>query len=1016
MFFPISRKGKVLAGDSASRWYGAGRKGRRGKKALSKTHDNVAKHEGEALPTAASTTNTDKEKDRGKYGKHRKRDEPKDGFNNKRLIEMQNATVVRDISTNSSSYNPFAFTTETAQPLPYRTLRPSIFVIEGTAYELRKDTLQWGIVGVRPCRQNIKITLYPKPTLFIYDVNKLVPIEFIDISTFSKLTRLKEHFHVMEMDKDYGHGICRNPSGNCNDCEATHDDFSDFDITNNMDYEGGSESLKNPNKNIDNDTLSANSPKENIDRSSDARQTEDNSNNNKDKDDDGRYTRKIAFCFNNDFDENEFFEAMMCVKDFINNMKKAYIEDSRALQQKTNNKNMFDQNIQKNEGEDDKSVPEAKDIKQESVTMDTKEGKVEKESEEEKKREKNEEQEKQPTKKKNKSSLEKFLEKDRSPRYIFCLSLAVPSKEAKRGIFIKSIGIISQHQYLESFALVMFKYLASIIDIEDETILQKAVLSLKETLNSISDSIPSLPIYSPQEFKYKIATHDFASSTASFRFTHNLGEIVGDKKAGNKIDSLVQYTTSDHTDITINFCLNPLQNMSSKPLYLLAALRHKIILLFNCILLEGRVQFTGGRYGFLSSLAMTSLNLMTQDVSHRLLETDTQILKRYSPVTLDNYESLHRGTVGISSNPLCDMRGSWDVLINVPERKFFLKTRKSKDKFDDPLRLAPICYDRNGYIEPNMEWYEDEESYCSKITQFLSAIISNPIQQDMDMINGLINKIPEEYLDQLSEEVRDYSLSNKLPNIFGQYDDQSSIGGSKDSVRNDNSKNNSWTDNSIYSNNSENNANNNSGNAQDKESKNKKKIPSSLLPSCYTDYDRIILHAFGEYLTNLYMQALGIPEMDGINSARSKLEDIRLNFIRSTKCWVTWREIYIRNRSLSNMRFKMDHEIRLLKVNEGLTVETVKSLLMKIDNELRSMDDLRELLGCLPLEGGGVTPLGVCLFHPNEAVRRSVISILYKIDSTDIGSMFIGKMNYMLVIAYDRMKRIFGASLKEGKK
>lgn len=862
-----------------------------------------------------------------------------------------------------------------------------------------------GIVGIQPCRQNIKISLYPKPTLSIYDVNKLVPIEVIDISRFSKLTRLKEHFHVMEMDKDYRHEMHRNISGTGNCCDTTHDDFSDLDITNNVDHEGcgcggcGSESPKNPNNNNNNnndDVSSTDFSKENIDHTSDVKRTEDNNN----KDDYGKYTRKIAFCFNNDFDENEFFEAMMCVKDFINNMNKACLEDAQALQQKVDNKDAPVQDNQQKEINNDNDNNENENENVPDATKDIESKSIVKEPQEEEK------PEKRSTKKKSKTALEKFLEKDKSVRYIFCLAIATPSKKAKRGMFIKSIGIISRHQYLESFALVMFKYLTAIIDIDDLSIQQRAILSLKDTLNSISDSLPSLPIYSPQEFKYKIATHDFASSTASFRLTHNINNIL---------DTVSDHTDhTDHTDVTMNFCLNPLQNMSTKPLYLLAALRHKIVLLFNCILLEGRVQFSGGRYGLLGSLAMTSLNLMTQDVSHRLLETDTQILRRYCPVTLDNYEALDRGVVGVSSNPLCDMRGSWDVLINVPEQKLFVKTRKSKERFDDPLRLAPVCYDRNGYIEPNTEWYGDTEGYCTRVTQLLNALVASPIQQDVDMVNCLINKIPEEYLDVLAEEVREYSLASKLPNIFGQCDDECSVSGGNDSVANEASRTNSWTDNSVYSNN--NNNSNNETTVQDRESKSKRRVPCSLLPARCTDYDRVVQHAFGEYLTSLYMQALGIPEMDGISSSRSKLEDVRLNFIRSTRCWITWREVYIRNRSQSNMQFKMEHEIRLLKVNEGLTVETVKSLLMKIDNELRSMDDLRELLSCLPLEGGGVTPLGVCLFHPNEAVRRAVISILYKIDSTDVGSMFIGRMNYMLVIAYDRMKRNFGASLKEGKK
>jgi len=101
--------------------------------------------------------------------------------------------------------------------------------------------------------------------------------------------------------------------------------------------------------------------------------------------------------------------------------------------------------------------------------------------------------------------------------------------------------------------------------------------------------------------------------------------------------------------------------------------------------------------------------------------------------------------------------------------------------------------------------------------------------------------------------------------------------------------------------------------------------------------------------------------------------------------------------------FDLGYQISRLRHARTLPDSEVQLTMRTLANNVRSYDQVVELLAHLPPHAGGLLPIAFGLFHPLESVRDSIVECLTNLRAYPIGVQFLQGLNHFHRIAYVRL-------------
>ncbi|EMR08480.1 hypothetical protein PNEG_03307 [Pneumocystis murina B123] len=140
-----------------------------------------------------------------------------------------------------------------------------------------------------------------------------------------------------------------------------------------------------------------------------------------------------------------------------------------------------------------------------------------------------------------------------------------------------------------------------------------------------------------------------------------------------------------------------------------------------------------------------------------------------------------------------------------------------------------------------------------------------------------------------------------------------------------------------------------------------------------------------------------------------KMRDLYLNMPR----FEGWRnttsyEYYIEDLIVFNnipieKKFCLQHQLNRLKILRNISYEDAEAIYITLNDNVRTIDELSQLLCYLPRLQGGLTPIAAGLFHPNPKVQFAVAELLERLDSHIAGRHFINDLNKFQKLAFSRI-------------
>lgn len=100
--------------------------------------------------------------------------------------------------------------------------------------------------------------------------------------------------------------------------------------------------------------------------------------------------------------------------------------------------------------------------------------------------------------------------------------------------------------------------------------------------------------------------------------------------------------------------------------------------------------------------------------------------------------------------------------------------------------------------------------------------------------------------------------------------------------------------------------------------------------------------------------------------------------------------------------FDLTHQLSRLRFGKNLPDVEVESIMRKIAENVRSYEQVIELLAHTPLHLGGLQPLSFCLFHQQEVVREAILDVFNELRAHPIGVVFLQTLNHFQRYAYVR--------------
>ncbi|KAL4072499.1 docking domain of Afi1 for Arf3 in vesicle trafficking-domain-containing protein [Scleroderma yunnanense] len=112
-------------------------------------------------------------------------------------------------------------------------------------------------------------------------------------------------------------------------------------------------------------------------------------------------------------------------------------------------------------------------------------------------------------------------------------------------------------------------------------------------------------------------------------------------------------------------------------------------------------------------------------------------------------------------------------------------------------------------------------------------------------------------------------------------------------------------------------------------------------------------------------------------------------------------------------RFDLIHQLSRLRLIKNLPDSEVELIVRKISENVRTYEQVVELLALTPQHIGGLQPLGFCLFHHLEVVREAALDTFNELRAHPVGVIFLQALNHFQRYAYVRQAHARDARNKE---
>ncbi|KAG2154286.1 docking domain of Afi1 for Arf3 in vesicle trafficking-domain-containing protein [Suillus bovinus] len=100
--------------------------------------------------------------------------------------------------------------------------------------------------------------------------------------------------------------------------------------------------------------------------------------------------------------------------------------------------------------------------------------------------------------------------------------------------------------------------------------------------------------------------------------------------------------------------------------------------------------------------------------------------------------------------------------------------------------------------------------------------------------------------------------------------------------------------------------------------------------------------------------------------------------------------------------FDLSHQLLRLRLVKNLPDAEVELIVRSIADNLRTYEQMVELLAHMPPHAGGLQPLSFCLFHHQESIREATVDIFNELRQNPVGVIFLQALNHFQRYAYVR--------------
>lgn len=111
--------------------------------------------------------------------------------------------------------------------------------------------------------------------------------------------------------------------------------------------------------------------------------------------------------------------------------------------------------------------------------------------------------------------------------------------------------------------------------------------------------------------------------------------------------------------------------------------------------------------------------------------------------------------------------------------------------------------------------------------------------------------------------------------------------------------------------------------------------------------------------------------------------------------------------------FDVSHQLLRLRLVKNLPDAEVELIVRSIADNLRTYEQIVELLAFMPPHTGGLQPLSFCLFHHQESIREATVDIFNELRQNPAGVIFLQALNHFQRYAYVRQAHARESRIKD---
>ncbi|KDQ14075.1 hypothetical protein BOTBODRAFT_33187 [Botryobasidium botryosum FD-172 SS1] len=148
----------------------------------------------------------------------------------------------------------------------------------------------------------------------------------------------------------------------------------------------------------------------------------------------------------------------------------------------------------------------------------------------------------------------------------------------------------------------------------------------------------------------------------------------------------------------------------------------------------------------------------------------------------------------------------------------------------------------------------------------------------------------------------------------------------------------------------------------------------------------------------------GIVADDNLGPREMVSNMSRIEGWRATESYGFWKQdfqSYLKNSTIRG--FDVHYQIWRLRNARSMPDAEVDLIWRSISANVRTYEQIVELLSWLPPHSGGLLPIGFGLFHQQEIIREITVDFLNTLRAHNVGAQFVASLNYFHRIAYIRM-------------